>query len=434
MSRKRMVGVMILLVTTTGGARVWNQAGSITGEVMVRERANGDQSLLFRLVIPDTMTVDEIRLRGVGSFRFATGLSPDGWGMMQDGGELRMQGMPRAGTFLFRFDVTIKGRDRLDQRLGGRELEARGFSGGRRMFELKFRVTVQQKVVVQDTLETSLFVPRRIVSGSPFFVAANPGYTAGRWSYGYANSWHDLARADDLRGDPSYERLFSADFRNQPSLDGYRFELMPFTYDLSSKPRLRFAYDDEWGDTLVDAEAAKTAIEPARSTCPPGIRGGSPMVFAGQPLCMSGCFPQPVGSFTLNGAQMVYPAAWSLTSVEVLLPNDLTHGPGRIEMGGASTPYRFVILGLLGTIDQNLLWKGQSTTMRLEILGTDTALPIEIINRTPGIIDVEGGVRHVALTAGGSANAVTRSVRGIHKGNFTINYRLTNEACGFDDE
>jgi hypothetical protein len=151
---------------------------------------------------------------------------------------------------------------------------------------------------------------------------------------------------------------------------------------------------------------------------------------------MSGCFPQPYGAFTLNGMQMLYPAAGSLTAVEVILPGDLMPGPSSVELSGVSTstPFRFVILGLLGTIDQNQLWKGQSTTMRLQILGSDIALPIEIINRTPGVIDVEGGVRHVALTAGGSSNAVTRNVRGIQKGNFTINYRLTNEACGFDDE
>jgi hypothetical protein len=328
------------------------------------------------------------------------------------------------------------GRDRLDQRLGGRELDARAFWNGKRLFEVKMRVSVQPKVVIQDSLETSLVVPRRIASDSPFFVSAHPGYTAGRWSYGAANTWRDLGRAEDVREDPEYTRLFSPDFRSRPSLEGYRFALMPPTYNFSNGARLRFAYDDEWGDTLVDAEAVKTRVEPPRSACPPGIRGGSPMVFSGQPLCMSGCFPQPYGAFTLNGMQMLYPAAGSLTAVEVILPGDLMPGPSSVELSGVSTstPFRFVILGLLGTIDQNQLWKGQSTTMRLQILGTDIALPIEIINRTPGVIDVEGGVRHVALTAGGSSNAVTRNVRGIQKGNFTINYRLTNEACGFDDE
>jgi hypothetical protein len=432
----KTLGVIVLLAATTGAPRVWTQVGAITGQVIVRERANGDQSLLFLLTVPLSSQVDEIRLRGLGSFRFAAGLAPDGWSVEQDGGELRMRGMTIADPFRFRFDAVNPGRDRLDQRLGGRELETRGFLAGRRVFELKIRVTLQPKVVVQDSLETSLVVPRRIVSGSPFFVSAYQGFTAGRWSYGYENTWRNLVTSEQARLDPAYERLFSADFRNQPVRDGYRFELAPLKYNLSSTSPLRFAYDDEWGDTLVDAAATKAALRAGLDRfCPPAITSGAPLVFAGQPLCLSGCFPQPLAPFTLNGME-IHPAAGSPTTVEILMPNDLMPGPSFIEMGGGSSPARFPfrLLGVLGSIDQNLLWRGQSTTMRLEVLGTDQSLPIEIINRTPSIITIEGGERQVVNSAGGASNALQRSVRGISKGNFTINYRLTSDACGFDDE
>jgi hypothetical protein len=132
--------------------------------------------------------------------------------------------------------------------------------------------------------------------------------------------------------------------------------------------------------------------------------------------------------------QMLHAYAGSPTSVQIHMPGDLMAGPGSIEMGGAPTPFRFRILAVLGSIDQNLLWKGESTTMRLEILGTPEPLPIEIVNWAPGVIDLEGGVRQVVSSSGGSSNALQRGVRGIQKGNFTISYRLQREPCGFDDD
>ena len=46
------------------------------------------------------------------------------------------------------------------------------------------------------------------------------------------------------------------------------------------------------------------------------------------------------------------------------------------------------------------------------------------------MIAVEGGVRQQVTTPGGGANAVTRSVRGIMKGNFDIGYSLDQPVCG----
>jgi hypothetical protein len=431
-----MLGVVVLLVGAAAGDRVGTQGGTISGQVMVRERANGDQSLLFSLNVPLSTTFDEIRLRGVGSFRFRTGLAPDGWTAMQDGGELRMRGMSTIQAYRFRFDVAPAGRDRLDQRLGGRELEARGFSSGRRIFELKMNVRLLPKVVPQETLETSLTVPRRVVQDAPFFVSASPGFTEGRWSYGYGNTWRDLATLDEARrleSGPAYEPLFRA-LGESPSRDRYRFETRLPRFDVAMTTRLGFSYDDEWGDTIVDAEASRTRIQPPGAACPANISGGAPMVFADQTLCLSGCFPQPSGPFTLNGMQMLHAYAGSPTSVQIHMPGDLMAGPGSIEMGGAPTPFRFRILAVLGSIDQNLLWKGESTTMRLEILGTPEPLPIEIVNWAPGVIDLEGGVRQVVSSSGGSSNALQRGVRGIQKGNFTISYRLQREPCGFDDD
>jgi hypothetical protein len=56
--------------------------------------------------------------------------------------------------------------------------------------------------------------------------------------------------------------------------------------------------------------------------------------------------------------------------------------------------------------------------------------PTTILNRTPGIIDLEGGTYQVLQTPGGLENAVTRSVRGIQRGNFAITYSVHTPGCG----
>jgi hypothetical protein len=67
--------------------------------------------------------------------------------------------------------------------------------------------------------------------------------------------------------------------------------------------------------------------------------------------------------------------------------------------------------------------------MRLRVVGTEDSLPLKIVNRTPGVIDIEGKVTHIVNTAGGADNFVTKNVRGIHKGNFNIEYSLNQDLC-----
>jgi hypothetical protein len=68
--------------------------------------------------------------------------------------------------------------------------------------------------------------------------------------------------------------------------------------------------------------------------------------------------------------------------------------------------------------------------MRLKILGTDQPLPLKITNKTPTVINVAGGVVQMVNTSGGANNYVERSVQGIHRGNFNIEYSLNYDQCG----
>ena len=68
--------------------------------------------------------------------------------------------------------------------------------------------------------------------------------------------------------------------------------------------------------------------------------------------------------------------------------------------------------------------------MRLQVLGTDKPVPLGILDRTPAIISISGGVKQSVSTPGGATNAVTRDVKGIQRGNFTIVYSVNADGCG----
>jgi hypothetical protein len=114
------------------------------------------------------------------------------------------------------------------------------------------------------------------------------------------------------------------------------------------------------------------------------------------------------------------------------IPQDTTPDSHNILWGDAQGQLLVNILQLQGAIDQAQLWRGQSTTMRLQIVGWGQPLPLVVVNRTPTVIDVEGGVRQVIQTPGGAVNVVTRNVRGIRRGDFQIDDSLDYPACGLE--
>ncbi|MCB1024221.1 MAG: hypothetical protein KDB79_07520, partial [Acidobacteria bacterium] len=95
----------------------------------------------------------------------------------------------------------------------------------------------------------------------------------------------------------------------------------------------------------------------------------------------------------------------------------------------ASEKVEFLVLGVEASIDQNKLFTGQGTTLRLKITGTDEAIPIEFENKTPEIIEMEGGTKQVINTTGGGENSVERGVKGLKRGKFDIKYKLTLPPC-----
>jgi hypothetical protein len=208
---------------------------------------------------------------------------------------------------------------------------------------------------------------------------------------------------------------------------------------LAAGDPVRVRYVDPAGRTVVDLPAAPgvTVVDPPDPGRPePRLSGGAPRTFTGQLLCVCGAFPGERSrcGLRLDGRPLGEPVSASDFLVLVRIPEDVPPGPHEIT-GDPAAGFNgqdratFKALTVQGSIDQNELWRGQSTAMRLRVLGDDARLPLRLRNHTPATIRLEGGDDQEITTPGGSDNAIQRKVKGIHRGDFRISYELAVEPC-----
>ncbi len=392
--------------------------GTITGQVMVRERQNGDHSLLVTVKSPSD-GVKAISLGLPAKLTFQPGYLPPDWSFAQDGKKLEAHG-PAQLRLDLRFDAAAK--ENLVSKFAGKKVTfGLTYSGAREPSTFTQDVEVWPRVSLVSSFDDALTLPPDVTVGQPFFAVPHSAFGDGRWHIerpAPVDPW-TLDRADE------------GDRLSQTMTD--RINIQPLT-DVASEGVTTFSYTDPWGEETF--RGSKSFLDRLDFSVPCGSRitGGSKLTFAGQNACVTGCFPhlRDAFEFTLDGQTPLVPQAASRTTVVLKIPPDVTAGSHDILWGDAEGRLIVGVLQLQGTIDQAQLWRGQSTTMRLQIVGSSDPLPLVVMNRTPTVIDVEGGVRQVLPTPGGAVNAVTRNVRGIHRGDFQIDYSLDYPACGLD--
>lgn len=84
---------------------------------------------------------------------------------------------------------------------------------------------------------------------------------------------------------------------------------------------------------------------------------------------------------------------------------------------------------IAGELDSQRLFSGQSTPMRLSVAGTTEKVPIRIRNLSPAIVSIDGGPEQTVESTGGTPNTVTRSVQGLVRGDFNIEWSLATDRC-----
>lgn len=364
---------------------------------------------------------DQVRVELSDGVRGTAGVTPPGWSIRMDGRMMIAQGPP-VESIAIRYDV---GRDL--EKLIGKKCRIRISLNGREVLNQQLTVTEKTNPPVG-----SITFPPIVTYGRPFWGSRDgsfapvqsldllPSGASGRNSFPRTafRHWDD--------------RDFIFDF--SPVVDRIRPVAAP------PDPKGTLSYfglvgRDRFDDKLFESYMHMLFVP--EQQCTPGVTGGDRLAFAGQNACVTGCFDgleedAKKLAAILDGKTELQPKAGSPNAFVFRLPPDTTPGPHTIEFKGAglSGTHRIGVLAVEGSIDQSELWKGQSTTMRLRVLGSDERLPLEITNKTPTTITIDGGVSQVVQSPGGTDNAITRSVRGIHKGNFNIEYKLNLPACG----
>ena len=196
-------------------------------------------------------------------------------------------------------------------------------------------------------------------------------------------------------------------------------------------------YTDPYGLTLYKTDALPDIrIVPALKDQRPLITGVTKQVFPGDSICVCGAFPDEVSrnGLILSGQPVSEPLFSSSHVVVLDIPNDMNPGP-QVIGGDPSSGFfednqeSFEVIRVNGSVDQNVLRRGQSTPLQLWVEGTEEIVQLELTNNTPGIISIEGGDRQLLATSGGEDNKIEKMVKGLRRGDFDIAYKLELDFC-----
>jgi hypothetical protein len=202
-------------------------------------------------------------------------------------------------------------------------------------------------------------------------------------------------------------------------------------HDLVPGEPLSVRYVDEWGDPWVEVDRVPDVevVPPQAEERPPSIESASSYVVAGDQVCVCGAFqpedivaPFVFGSVAVEAVSVSRNIAWLQTP-------EGPPGPSLIRSEGARGEASTDLLRVRAELDQEHLFSGQSTPLRIVIEGSSRNLPLRITNTTPGVIQVEGGNDQQTESSGGAVNQVTRQVRGVERGAFGLSWELRPAPC-----
>jgi hypothetical protein len=406
--------------------------GTIMGTVRVRERSDKDESLLVAVTGAAQKPVTRLEVTLPDDYDFRVGHTTTGWKATIDGKRLRAEGPPSSNVHL-RFDIAV--RENILKKLSGKKCRTRAWSGDELVFGIEHAILPEFKVGTQYTLADALALPPIVAENDPFVASPSAGFSEnGTWQLyiedtevpaieprGAGGSWHLRFSANPTVEDT---QIFSA---------GNFLDRSALFVDKAS-PGLRFVYTDPFGDVQINSKPDWT-VTPPGSACTGSLSGGASLAFAGKPACVTGCFDGLGASLALlfDDKEPLQPLAVSRSSIVLMVPSTAPAGPHTVSLreGKASLgTHTFKVIHMIGSIDQKDLWTGQSTKMQLAIDGHDQPLPLLVVNRTPFVINVDGGVRQTVTTSGGTPNGASRGVKGTMKGDFQIDFTLNLPPCG----
>ena len=366
-----------------------------------------------KLPQPGAQFADGARIDFPESVRGSADVLPNGWTAKFDGKTFTAGG-PVTDSVSIRVLPTDPGS--VDKMIG-KQCRIRLSLGGREFLDQRIPISaIQATPVITGTLPAVVTAGRgmwgSIDKGVPQDVQPHLVYDGGKIS--------------TVLLPTEYSTLDKTRFALRPSFVG-RFKVSE--NDSPQPAEFKIVWYDRFRYPLAEINS-RMVVMPEQS-CTGGVAGGDRLAFAGQNVCVTGCLSDDAKALSalLDGGRELTPVAGAGSSWMFQVPADATPGPHTIDFKGGGT-HQVGVLAVEGAIDQNELWRGTSTTMRLRVIGSEERLPLRITNKTPSTITITGGVSQIIDSPGGAANAITRSVTGIRKGNFNIEYSLNLPACG----
>ena len=202
---------------------------------------------------------------------------------------------------------------------------------------------------------------------------------------------------------------------------------------------LSLQYLDLFGDVVVDVPVVSDTeiVPPSAAPEPPCVTAATAYAQAEDAVCVCGNFPSLAAQsgVWVDERDAGTPVSLSTRTLHYQLPRHaLTPGrhfwSGNPEAGFApSCRAETQVVHIQGEIDSQRLLSGESTPMRLTVSGTSNKVPIQIKNLSPGIIRIEGGEVQTVESSGGNPNTLTKSVQGLVRGAFNVEWSLAVDRC-----
>jgi len=413
--RVRCVAI-VLVFLFVGGVAV-AQKGALSGVVIeTMDAADSGPSLRVQVGERGDPAVSEVRLDvGRRSARDTdTSLIPSGWRSELDGGTIVCSGPSVPPPVYIGLDPGIDVATPDD-------IGVQVFSDGDRVFKDRVPVVPHNPSPVgPDDLADVISLPPSVSPGETITTTVvDPGRAprAGQWTL---DGQDGQANEPPVSGGGEYTVTF------------------PVPDDLQPGTPIDVVYVDPWGAPTIDVDAGPNVnvTQPAGELEAPRIDSSQRYAFVGLTGCVCGHFPtvESRAALEVGGMPVGEPVAASSSSIVFRLPEGIIPGEhaitARPDAGfEPQIDVEIVALQLSGSIDQDLLMRGQSTPMQIWIEGTEEPLELLLVNRTPEIVSLEGGEEGVVVTSGGAENTVDRIVHGRTPGDFRIIYEMANDPC-----
>jgi hypothetical protein len=209
--------------------------------------------------------------------------------------------------------------------------------------------------------------------------------------------------------------------------------------DLLPGTSLSLQYLDVFGDAVVDVPVVSDTqiVPPPTKPEPPCVTAATSFAQAEDTVCVCGNFPTLAAQtgVWVDERDAGTPVSLSTRTLQYQLPRHAVT-PGRHVWSGnpdagfaPSCRATTQVIHIGGEIDSQRLLSGESTPMRLTVSGTSDKVPIQIKNLTPGIIRIEGGEVQTVESSGGNPNTLTKSVQGLVRGAFNVEWSLAVDRC-----